>query len=128
MTEEGEDLEAAAVQHSRPDLTTAYTAPRDPAEAQLADIWQELLGVTPIGVFDSFFELGGHSLLAIQLISRVRTAFDADVSVRRIFESPTIAELAASLTGEPSATAEDEAPDGRLRELVESFADQRGET
>ena len=128
VTEEGEDLEAAAVQHSRPDLTTAYTAPRDPAEAQLADIWQELLGVTPIGVFDSFFELGGHSLLAIQLISRVRTAFDADVSVRRIFESPTIAELAASLTGEPSATAEDEAPDGRLRELVESFADQRGET
>jgi acyl transferase domain-containing protein len=122
------DRDVAAVQHSRPELSTAYSGPRDPAEAQLAEIWQELLGVTPIGVFDSFFELGGHSLLAIQLISRVRTAFGVDVSVRRIFESPTIAELAAGLTGEPPVTAEDQEPNGRPGELVESFADQGGES
>ena len=46
-----------------------YIAPRTALEKQLADIWSQLLGIEPIGIYDKFFELGGHSLLVIQLIA-----------------------------------------------------------
>jgi len=67
--------------------------PRTSTEAMLAEIWTKLLGV-PVGVHDNFFELGGHSLLATQLILRVRATFRIEVPLRRLFETPTIAELA----------------------------------
>jgi acyl carrier protein len=56
-----------------------------------------MLGVAPIGVHDKFFELGGHSLLAIQLLARLREIFDLDIPVQRIFDTPTIAQLAESI-------------------------------
>ena len=61
----------------------------------IAGIWQELLGIGQIGIHDNFFELGGHSLLATQVISRIRNAFSIEVPLRRIFESQTLAEMAA---------------------------------
>ena len=60
----------------------------------MANIWAELLGLAHVGREEVFFDLGGHSLLAIQIISRVREAFQVKLSVRVVFESPTIAELA----------------------------------
>src|SRR5262249_30446608 len=55
----------ARAAHPRPALVTPYVAPRTESEEVLSNIWQELLGVAPVGIFDNFFELGGHSLLAI---------------------------------------------------------------
>ncbi|MFB2981899.1 amino acid adenylation domain-containing protein [Microseira sp. BLCC-F43] len=52
-----------------------------------------VLGVEKVGIYDNFFELGGHSLLATQVISRLRSAFNLDISLRCLFESPTVAEL-----------------------------------
>jgi aspartate racemase len=75
----------------------AYIAPRDPMERQLAQLWEELLDVHPVGVTDDFFELGGHSLLAGRLLSRVRARFHADVSLRAFFAAPTVAGLAAAV-------------------------------
>jgi acyl carrier protein len=63
----------------------------------LADIWGEVLGLKQIGVHDNFFELGGHSLLATQVISRVRQAFEVDLPLRSLFESPTVEGMASSL-------------------------------
>jgi amino acid adenylation domain-containing protein len=72
----------------------SYIAPRTEVEEKLAAIWREVLGVERIGVKDNFFELGGHSLLATQAIARMQDAFQKSLPVRRLFESPTIAELA----------------------------------
>jgi acyl transferase domain-containing protein/acyl carrier protein len=83
--------------HPRPDLLTAYEAPRDSVEQQLAELWQELLGVEKVGVHDHFFELGGHSLLGLQLVPRLRETFAVDLPVGTIFDAPTVANLASAL-------------------------------
>jgi acyl carrier protein len=74
-----------------------FVAPRTDVEKQLATIWTEVLRRDRIGVNDNFFEIGGHSLLATQVISRVRNHFQVEMSLRSIFESPTIAGLATIL-------------------------------
>ncbi|MDB9513950.1 amino acid adenylation domain-containing protein [Kamptonema animale CS-326] len=71
-----------------------YVAPRTEVEEVLAQIWAKVLGKQQVSVCDNFFELGGHSLLATQLISRIRDAFQIELSVRNLFESPTTASLA----------------------------------
>ncbi len=78
----------------RPELATAFIAPRDEKEQILVNIWSELLGIDGIGVHDSFFTLGGDSILSIQVVARANQA-GLRLSVRHIFQHPTIAELAA---------------------------------
>jgi acyl carrier protein len=63
-------------------------------EANLAEIWRELLGLERVGMEQNFFELGGHSLLAMQVMARIRRSFAMELAVRSIFEAPTIAGLA----------------------------------
>jgi len=70
-----------------------FVAPRTPEEELLAGIWSAVLGVEQVGIHDNFFELGGHSLLATQVISRIRDTFAVELSLRELFESPTIAGL-----------------------------------
>ena len=74
-----------------------FIAPRTPVEERLADIWSEVLRVKSVGVYDNFFELGGHSLLAAQVIARARHIFSAELTLRRLFETPTIAGLAEAI-------------------------------
>jgi acyl carrier protein len=95
------DRVALASRHEVPhDRDVPIVAPRNEVEAMLADIWAQLLQVDCIGVFDNFFELGGHSLLGTQLISRLRAAFRIELPLRRLFDSPTIAGLAAAIEQE----------------------------
>jgi amino acid adenylation domain-containing protein len=84
----------------RADLETAFVPPRTPLEQEIAAIWQAVLGVDRIGVYDSFWDLGGHSLLAMRLVSRIRDHFGVELSVRGIFEHPTLAGLAARIEQE----------------------------
>jgi amino acid adenylation domain-containing protein len=81
----------------RPDLASAFVAPRTPSEELLASIYARVLRVDRVGVEDSFFERGGHSLLATQAIVRVREAFGLDVPLLSLFERPTVAGMAAAL-------------------------------
>ncbi|OQY27942.1 MAG: hypothetical protein B6244_08890 [Candidatus Cloacimonetes bacterium 4572_55] len=79
--------------HQRPKLNTDYAAPRDDIETALVGIWQDLLGVSPVGVNDNFFDLGGHSLLGTQLVSRVQEQFHTTLPLQSLFEKSTVAQL-----------------------------------
>ncbi|HET9362167.1 MAG TPA: amino acid adenylation domain-containing protein [Vicinamibacterales bacterium] len=72
-------------------------APRTPREEILATIWSQVLRLDEVGVEDDFFDLGGHSLLALQILTRLNAAFQVNLSYRDLFESPTVASLAARL-------------------------------
>jgi acyl carrier protein len=86
-----------------PDMSIAtrgeeFVAPRSNAEQTLAQIWAEVLRLERVGIHDRFFEIGGHSLKATQVVSRIREVFDVELPLRRIFEQPTVAELASTVT------------------------------
>ncbi|MBW8852646.1 MAG: amino acid adenylation domain-containing protein [Xanthomonadales bacterium] len=67
------------------------TAPRNPEEETLVALWAEILGRPKIGIHDNFFDLGGHSLLATQLVARMQAALGPDITLRMVFEAPTVA-------------------------------------
>ncbi|MBN1203856.1 MAG: amino acid adenylation domain-containing protein [Myxococcaceae bacterium] len=77
--------------------------PRNETEAALAEIWAQVLGIERVGVTDDFFALGGHSLLATRITSRIRDRFLVHFPLRRLFETPTIAGLAAAILEEQKA-------------------------
>lgn len=83
----------------RDDLGTAYRAPRTAAEAAVADVWSQVLGLDQIGVDDDFFDLGGHSLLATQIVADLRQRIAVDLGVGALLDSPTVAGLAATVEG-----------------------------
>ncbi|HEX2642239.1 MAG TPA: amino acid adenylation domain-containing protein, partial [Thermoanaerobaculia bacterium] len=82
--------------------------PRGAVEEQVAGLWAQVLGLpedAEIGVFDSFFDLGGHSLLATQLVSRLREAFEIEMPLARLFETPTVAGLSRRVEEARAAAA-----------------------
>ncbi len=106
-----------------------YTAPRTATEEILAGIWSDVLGVERVGVHDDFFELGGHSLLATQIMSRLRSTFHVELSLRTVFESTSVAALATAVDRARQEAAVDQAPPlvpiVRSGPLPASFAQQR---
>jgi acyl transferase domain-containing protein/thioesterase domain-containing protein len=87
--------EAEGPGFARPELETAYVAPRNSVERTLAGFWSELLGVAEVGVEDDFFTLGGHSLIAVRLFAMIRRQWKVDFPISVLFEAPTIARCAA---------------------------------
>ncbi|HYW09754.1 MAG TPA: amino acid adenylation domain-containing protein, partial [Longimicrobium sp.] len=81
----------------QPPAETAGDAPRGAVEEALAAMWTEVLGRPAIGRDDDFFALGGHSLPALQLLSRVRREWGVELPVRSLFDTPTVAGLAATV-------------------------------
>jgi acyl-coenzyme A synthetase/AMP-(fatty) acid ligase/acyl carrier protein len=74
-----------------------FVAPRNATEEALSRSWGEVLGLKHVGVHDNFFELGGHSLLATQAMSKLTETFGLELPLRALFESPTVAGLAAAV-------------------------------
>jgi len=84
-------------------------APRDDAEAKVAEVFQELLAIPRISIDDDFFALGGHSLLAAQAAARLARHFGRIIPMRQLFETPTAARLAAAI-GRAAAAEQGDAP------------------
>ncbi|GAB2724147.1 non-ribosomal peptide synthetase [Kitasatospora kifunensis] len=78
------------------------TLPRNPVEETIAGVWSEVLGVESVGIHDDFFGLGGNSILSVRAVTRLRQALGVKLAPRILFDSPTIAALAASLAPEES--------------------------
>lgn len=76
--------------YERPELRNDYVPPRNEIEEQVTSIWQNVLGIEKVGVYDNFFLLGGHSLSAMQLVTQVRERFQTTLPLKSFFETPTI--------------------------------------
>lgn len=85
-------LSQLSVSHEISEKT--FVAARDTLELQLAQIWEDILEVHPIGVQDNFFELGGHSLLAVRLMATIQQQFGQNIPIATLFQGPTIEHLA----------------------------------
>ncbi|MEM8961263.1 MAG: non-ribosomal peptide synthase/polyketide synthase, partial [Acidobacteriota bacterium] len=83
------------------DGTTEYEAPTTLTEERLATLYATVLEIERVGRRDDFFALGGHSLLATRLVSRLRHELRVEISLRQIFETPTLAALAAVIDTAP---------------------------
>ena len=86
-------------------LDLDFVSPRDTLELQLAQIWENVLNVRPIGIRDNFFDLGGHSLLAVRLMAQIQQQFQKHLPLATLFQSPTIAQLAESMRQETDCIA-----------------------
>jgi amino acid adenylation domain-containing protein len=101
-------LDYAALPAPGPASTAArlLAPPRDTLELELSQLWEQVLGIAPIGVDDNFFaDLGGHSLLAVRTIARVQEQFGRQLPLATLFQSPTIAGLATRLRERPDGRA-----------------------
>lgn len=78
-------------------LRPQYEAPTTDFEATIAEIWEDLFGIRPVGRDDSFFVLGGSSLLAVQFISRLRGLYHVDFPLAALFRAPTVAQVASAV-------------------------------
>ncbi|WP_275558064.1 type I polyketide synthase [Streptomyces sp. 5-6(2022)] len=88
----------ALARYDRPELPTAYTAPRTPLEETLAGVWQDVMGVDPVGAHDNFFDLGGHSLLAAQLVARLQNILPVTLTVTELLsQTQTVAGMAEAV-------------------------------
>ncbi len=105
-----------------------FVSPHTSVEELLANIWREVLGLKQVGIHDNFFELGGDSLSAIRVIARVKNSLPMEIPLQKLFERPTIAELADEIDkilneGEKQSAAI--MPVSREEGLPLSFAQER---
>ncbi|WP_194138392.1 non-ribosomal peptide synthetase, partial [Bacillus cereus] len=109
--------------------STDYCMPRNPIEELVAGIWTELLNVNKIGIYENFFDLGGHSLLATQIVSRLRNILQIEVTVRSIFDAPSIAGLSEKIYALMGVEYKNQIPQTTINETEIkrplSFAQQR---
>ena len=100
-------------QPDRDTLEQEYVGPRNATEETLCRLWQEVLRRERVGIHDNFFRSGGHSLLAARAAARMRESFNADFPLRRIFELPTIAQLAGLIDQTVQSNSSNGAPSPR---------------
>lgn len=83
-----------AEKRPRPALARAYATPANPLEAAVAELWQEVLGVQPVGVHDNFLELGGDSITGVKIIAALREWLQLEIPTASLYDAPTVATLA----------------------------------
>ncbi len=115
-------LPISANGHLRPQLSTAYEAPRNEIEDLIVELWKAALGFQLIGIRDNFFELGGHSLLAVQVVRKINETFSSEVTLRDFFDVPSVAQLAVTICSKSPDEKDAEALNAVLSE-IEALSD-----
>jgi acyl transferase domain-containing protein/acyl carrier protein len=90
------------IKYPRPELNNDYVAPRNKNEQKLVEIWQDIIGIERIGIYDNFFDLGGDSLIGIQLMTIVNKIFNTNLSIAKLYECPNISSMTNIFTTEDS--------------------------
>ncbi|WP_188892371.1 non-ribosomal peptide synthetase, partial [Paenibacillus radicis (ex Gao et al. 2016)] len=108
-----------------PSIGAPYEPPGNTIEAALAELWQEVLAVDRVGVYDRFLEAGGHSLKAIMMIARIEKAFGIELPLRQFFIMPTIREIAAYIQGADMIVFQPIEPIAKQTEYEVSSAQKR---
>jgi hypothetical protein len=111
-----------APEFARSERQDEYVAPETPLEEEVASVWKEVLGLERVGCGENFFEIGGHSLLATRVIMLMRSRLGLNISLRLLFEYPTIAGMAAALMDTLLEEADEPALEQLLAE-VESLSE-----
>ncbi|RYE99917.1 MAG: non-ribosomal peptide synthetase, partial [Oxalobacteraceae bacterium] len=106
-------------------VTRGYVAPQGAIETAIAAIWQDLLGLDRVGRDDHFFELGGHSLMAVQVVSRIEQTLQLELSLRTLFNHPTLADFARTAARAGRRVVEAIGSADRSRALPLSYEQQR---
>jgi amino acid adenylation domain-containing protein len=92
------DYKALVVPECADIKTQAHVNPRNNMEKIIYAIWVDILGIDGFGIDDNFFELGGHSLKALQTIIRIKESLNLDISIKEVFEFPSIRQLANNIS------------------------------
>ncbi|MGD2183148.1 AMP-binding protein [Lusitaniella coriacea] len=103
-----------------------YVPPETSVEKTLAQIWSEVLEVTPVGIHDNFFQLGGDSILAAQIVNRVRNALHVELSFLIFFQQPTVARMAVNISKFQAEAVDSDELDAMLAE-IESLSEEDAE-
>ena len=107
--------EEPASRHSRPNVASTYVAPETEMQQTIAKVWQELLGIDQVGIYDNFFDLGGHSLLATQVLARLEKKLALRIN-RTELMFQTLGQLAAACEEKMDKTQRS-APEGLIQKL-----------
>jgi Phosphopantetheine attachment site len=111
-------MDRGAIMNPRPDPQ----APQTPTEEKLHQIWCDILGLNHVDCGESFFSLSGKSIHALRLVNRVQTDFGVDITVRTVFEKPTVTALAAVIdTGRLDAAGPGHGPRPASRPRLAPF-------
>ncbi|MBW4609141.1 MAG: acyltransferase domain-containing protein [Hassallia sp. WJT32-NPBG1] len=110
--------------HPRPNFANAYVTPTNEIERSLADFWQQILSIEQVGIHDNFFELGGDSLFATQLVAQLSKDFQVKVPYQSFFNSPTIAQLAKTISHTLAEQADEEKLAQALAEIEQLSDDE----
>ncbi len=101
----------------RSTLPQSFAAPTTDTQRQLAEIWQDLFAIEPIGIQDNFFELGGHSLLATQMNARIASRLGVELPLTSVLTCPSVAELAEVVDDARLAAVDEQDMAAMLTEL-----------
>jgi len=119
-----EEKQISETNFSRQNISTPFSAPITELEVKVTKIWRELLGIEQIGINDDFFELGGNSLLGTQLVSRLRTTFNAELPLKILFETPTVNGIVKAIENERGIKKEKTENVEELLEKINNISDE----
>ncbi|MBU0730277.1 MAG: non-ribosomal peptide synthetase, partial [Proteobacteria bacterium] len=115
------DLPQPLLNKNRPELSSTYIVPGNPAERAIAEIWQEILNLEKVGIKDNFFDLGGNSLLAAQVIDRLSRLFTLEFPISMLFERPTVQSFSQIILQKDSepVQGQDSVNRGKMRKAMQ---------
>jgi len=120
----GQTQQDVPQKHARPELSSSYVAPRNELERKVAGVWEDLLGLAPVGIYDNFFDLGGNSLTGLALMARLRRILDNDqITAPLLYEAPSVSTLVQLIQAQQRS---DQLQDNQQQEWDERSERRRG--